>query len=235
MDIVIGVLLIIVLYFGSHQMVKRRQRRREKFLDSYRFHPQIRDKVAARHPHLQPSQLDEVMEGMRDYFRFCLQARKRMVSMPSQVVDDAWHEFILFTRSYQLFCLKTFGRFLHHTPAVVMKSPTQAQEGIQRAWRLACHHEKLSPKYPARLPRLFALDGQLKIVNGFTYSIDCKNKSSPNYGDGYCASHIGCSSGCGGDSGSSSADTGGFFSGSDSDSGCSSDSGGCGGGCGGGD
>jgi hypothetical protein len=42
------------------------------------------------------------------------EAKKRLVAMPSQVVDDAWHEFILFSQSmlgiaggftYQLDCL----------------------------------------------------------------------------------------------------------------------------------
>ncbi len=49
--------------------------------------------------------------------------------MPSQVVDDAWHEFILFTRAYQQYCNKALGRYLHHTPAEAMDSPTIAQEG----------------------------------------------------------------------------------------------------------
>ncbi|SPZ13115.1 Uncharacterized conserved protein [Pseudomonas aeruginosa] len=53
-----------------------------------------------------------------------------------QVVDVAWHELILHTRLYQHVCRKGLGRFLHHTPAQAMRSPRQAQEGIQRAWKL---------------------------------------------------------------------------------------------------
>jgi len=149
-----------------------------------------------------------------------------MVAMPSQVVDVAWHEFILFTRSYELFSNKAIGRFLHHTPTEAMKSPTLAQEGIKRAWRLACATENISPTSPARLPLLFAIDTMLNIDDGFRYSLNCKDKSSPAYADGYCAGHIGCAAGCGGDSVHSS-DSGGFF---DSFGG-SSDCGG--GGCGG--
>ena len=36
---------------------------------------------------------------------------------PSLVVDLVWHEFILFTRYYQEFCMTHFNRFIHHTPS----------------------------------------------------------------------------------------------------------------------
>jgi hypothetical protein len=35
---------------------------------------------------------------------------------PSYLVDLAWHEFILFTKYYNTFCNKHYGRFIHHTP-----------------------------------------------------------------------------------------------------------------------
>ena len=35
---------------------------------------------------------------------------------PSKHVDDVWHEFILFTRTYQHFCEAKFGNFVHHQP-----------------------------------------------------------------------------------------------------------------------
>jgi hypothetical protein len=35
---------------------------------------------------------------------------------PSKKVDKAWHEFLLFTREYEQFCTKRYGRFMHHNP-----------------------------------------------------------------------------------------------------------------------
>lgn len=35
---------------------------------------------------------------------------------PSLNVDLAWHEFVLHTRKYGVFCLENFGEFIHHTP-----------------------------------------------------------------------------------------------------------------------
>lgn len=188
--------------------------RHEHRIASYQFPAGIASKVAERYDHLDRRDLEQVMAGLRDYFYLCNTAGKRMVSMPSQVVDIAWHEFILFTRDYEQFCAKALGRFLHHTPAEAMSSPTKAQNGIKTAWRIACHRERIDPRRPTTLPSLFAIDAALAIPDGFHYRLDCKGA---NPGQAYCASHIGCGSGCG------------------SSSGCSGDtSDGCGGGgCGG--
>lgn len=198
-------------------VASRRRTARTRFIDSYRFPPGIRARVRKRYPHLAEADLDRVLAGLTAWFQISLQAGRRRVSMPSQAVDAAWHEFILFTRNYRDFCNKALGRFLHHTPAEAMRSPTEAQEGIRRAWRLSCAREGIDPRAPSRLPLLFALDADLRIADGFRYALDC-GLGARRAADGstpYCASHIGCGSGGG-------------------DGGCSSDSGCSGGGCGGG-
>jgi len=199
------------------------RQRQAAYIERYPYQRFLDKRLAARRPELSPEQRTEVLAGLHDYFQLCRRARRRMVAMPSQAVDDAWHEFILFTRQYDKFCRHAFGRFLHHTPAEAMSSPTQASDGIRRAWRLACAQEKIDPKKPERLPRLFALDASLGIAGGFIYQLDCMAARNGATGDAYCASHIGCSSGCSGDSGSGDSGS------SDGDGGS-----GCGGGCGGG-
>lgn len=179
------------------------QQQRLEMIRGYPFSQSMRLKFRDVRPDLDSAQEQQVFDGLRDYFILCAQARGRFVSMPSQVADDAWHAFILHTRVYQDFCNKAFGRFLHHTPAEAMSTPTQATAGIQRAWNLACALERINPKQPDRLPRLFALDGMLNIANGFRYDTHCTPGS-----DRYCASHIG-GSGCGSGCGSGSADSSG--------------------------
>jgi hypothetical protein len=191
------------------------RQRRAAYIAAYPYQRSLDRRLAARRPELSAEQRNEVFAALDDYFQLCGKAGRRMVAMPSQAVDDAWHEFILFTRQYDTFCRHAFGRFLHHTPAEAMRTPTQASEGLKRAWRLACAHEKIDPKKPERLPRLFAIDAALGIAGGFIYQLDCLAASGGASGSGQCASHIGCGGGCSGDSGSS-------------------DGGGCGGGCGGG-
>lgn len=198
------------------------RQRQAAYLERYPYQRFLDQRLAVRRPELSAAQRAEVFAGLHDYFQLCRRAGRRMVAMPSQAVDDAWHEFILFTRQYDKFCRRAFGRFLHHTPAEAMRSPTQASDGLRRAWRLACAQEKINPKKPERLPRLFALDASLGIAGGFIYQLDCMAARNGAAGSGYCASHIGCSSGCSGDSGSGDSGS------SDGDSGS-----GCGGGCGG--
>ncbi|PIV30479.1 MAG: hypothetical protein COS35_06435 [Zetaproteobacteria bacterium CG02_land_8_20_14_3_00_50_9] len=220
-NIIVYILLSVAI---GYVVLKFRRSRQLAYIATYQFHPNIVLKVKVKYPHLSDQDVDYVFEALRDYFHICHVAKKRMVAMPSQVVDVAWHEFILFTRNYKQFCQKAIGRFLHHTPTQAMSSPTLAQEGIKRAWRLACAKERISPTSPTRLPRLFAIDGTLRIEDGFKYSINCKDKSSPMNRDGYCAGHIGCASGCAGDS-SSSGGSGGFFD-SSGDASCGSSCGG---------
>ena len=73
-----------------------------------------------QHPHLSDKDCPLVAQALRQFFQTYLHGGRRPVSMPSRVVDDLWHAFILHTRTYQQFCNQTFGRFLHHTPAVVL-------------------------------------------------------------------------------------------------------------------
>ena len=222
------IIFIALLLLLSFMYVKSRRSRQLVFIRTYIFHKAIKEKIKKKYPQLDDQQVNLVFRALRDYFWMCRKAKRQSVSMPSQVVDDAWHEFILFTKAYYDFCNKALGRFLHHTPTEAMQTPTIAQEGIKRAWRLACANENINPVTPEKLPLIFAIDSLLQIPDGFTYSLNCRDKNSPGYG--YCASHIGCATGCSG----SSAVTGGspgFFDGWFDSAGCASDSGG--GGCGG--
>ena len=62
---------------------------------------------------------------------------------PSHRVDLAWHELILFTRTYQRLCEEEFGRFLHHTPG-----GTDAENKLQFAETLRLYRERFG-KPPA--------------------------------------------------------------------------------------
>jgi hypothetical protein len=200
---------------------------RLQFLEQFRMPDAVVDRFRQKHPDLSGEQELLVREGLQQYFRICQRARGRFVSMPSQVVDDLWHDFILFTRHYRNFCGKAFGRFLHHTPVEVMPSPHLATAGIRRTWFHACHIEGINPKRPERLPLLFALDARLGIANGFFYTLNCANTATSS-SNTFCASDIGC----GGSVAGCAGDTGGHGSG---DSGSGGDGGtSCGGGCGGG-
>ncbi len=219
-NIVLAIILGSVVLYLIYEMYKKTDvKRREAYINNYKFPLRISQTLLTTYPHLKVSDVDLIMKGLREYFHVCNMAGKTMVSMPSQAVDVAWHDFILFTRKYESFCQKGLGRFLHHTPAEAMQSKTIAQDSIKVAWNFSCKRENIDVNTPKKLPLLFALDSSLNINDGFKYSLDCRAKN----GAAYCAGDIGCSSGCSGDSGDSSF----------GDSGCGGDSS-CGGGCGGG-
>lgn len=176
----------------------RRRTAREQFINDYRFPSGVRQRVLKRYPHLTDDQLDLVFRALRDYFHLCRKARRRLLAMPSQVVDVAWHEFILFTRNYQAFCSRSLGRFLHHTPSEAMADRTVATDGIKRTWRLACLREGIDPKAATAVPLLFAIDGRLGIEDGFHYVLNCAHMVAAANSNSFCASHIGCGGGCGG-------------------------------------
>jgi len=163
---------------------------------------------------------------LRQFFLAYLKGGLKPVAMPSQVTDDLWHEFILYTRQYQQFCTQAFGRFLHHTPTAVMGRNRSSNEGLRRVWWHVCLEENINPRKATRLPLLFAIDSKLGLGDGFHYELDCSKRNPDGSGSngGHCASDFSDSSIDGGTDGFGDSDSGGGDGGGDS---------GCGGGCGG--
>jgi len=147
--------------------------RREAFIRNAELPRGLFDKLRARHPHMTVKDCQLVAHGLRQFFLAYLKSGRKFVSMPSQVVDDLWHEFILYTRNYENFCRKAFGRFLHHTPAEVLGSNRRKNEGLRRCWWFVCREENINPRAATRLPLLFALDAKLGISGGYSYVPDC--------------------------------------------------------------
>lgn len=213
-----------VAFAGVSGVLWQRQSkaRREAHIRDFTLPKGLFDKLCKQHPQLTMKDCHLVAQGLRQFFLAYLQSGCRHVAMPSQVVDDLWHEFILYTKNYEQFCKQAFGQFLHHTPAEALNQSQRGDAGLRRCWYQACRQENIDPRNPSRLPLLFALDTKLDIVNGFAYVPDCHGvrRQADTGAAAHCGADIGAS-GCGG---------GGSI---DSDSG-SSDGGSCGGGgCGG--
>lgn len=213
-----------------------RRAARADFIRSYMFPRGLLDRFGIMHPELSLKERQLVAHALRQFFLAHLKSGCKFVSMPSQVADDLWHQFILYTRNYETFCNESFGSFMHHTPAVALGADRQDNTGLRRAWWYCCLEENINPKKATRLPLLFSLDEKLNIANGFRYALDCKGVKREGSQGGNGSVY------CGGDMSSSSFDgtTDGFgdssssFGGSSSDSAGGGDGGGCGGGCGGG-
>ena len=220
--------------------------KRAEFIRQYAFPAGLFDKLVSRRPELERRDVALVSRGLRHFFLAYLNSGRQFVSMPSQVADDLWHEFILYTKNYDQFCRRAFGGFFHHSPALVLSAEQKAgNAGLRRVWWHCCKEENINARNPSRLPLLFALDAKLKIAGGFFYATDCAAMRADGRSDTYCGGDFSSSSIDGGTSGfGEGAAEGGIggggsggdgSSGSGSDGGGSSDGGSCGGGgCGGG-
>jgi hypothetical protein len=203
---------------------------RRQFIRDAALPPFLVKKLREAHPQLSAGDAQLVLRGLRQFFMAHLRSGRKFVSMPSRVVDTAWHAFILHTQGYQAWCRTAFGGMLHHTPAEVLGRDPKRNDGLRRTWFWACKEESIDPRKPARLPLLFALDKKFAVAGGFVYVADCTAIDRAAGSDAYCGTSFGDgASGAGGD-----ADG---FGGSEGGSSSSSDGGGsdgCGGGCGGG-
>lgn len=195
---------------------------RERFIRDYNWPKGLLDRLAKRRPEFSLKDRALVARGLRQFFLAYLRSRGRFVSMPSQAVDDLWHEFILYTKGYDEFCRQAFGGFLHHTPAVVLGDDQQSNAGLRRCWYWCCREENIDPRNASRLPLLFALDAKLGIADGFRYAPDCKALQPGQSGSTHCGGDLG--SGDGSDGGSGDAAS------SDGSDGGGDGGGGCGGG-----
>ena len=222
-------LLIVCAVFGTLLWTvwrKLREARRADFIRGYAFPKGLIEKLQRQRPGLPAKDGQLVARALRQFFLAHLKSGRQFVAMPSQVTDELWHEFILYTRHYERFCRQAFGRFMHHTPAVVLAQAQRDNTGLRRTWWHCCRDENINPRKPTRLPLLFALDAKLGIAGGVVYSPrprppgaggNSNGGAEITYGDDFAdASFSGDADAMGG------ADAGG-------------DGGGDGGGCGGGD
>ena len=115
--------------------LRRSARKRERFITEYEFPGYLWKRVRKRAPDLGERDLQLVERGLREWFVCCAWRGRTVLGMPSRLVDEAWHEFILDTLTYTAFCEKAFGSYLHHTPDEAMGTPmARALDDTVRAW-----------------------------------------------------------------------------------------------------
>ena len=186
--VLIGTFYMTLCFWIYKKMIKNNKE--IAFIDSYQFPRGIKERISRHYPKLTPDQLFLVMQGLRQFFQLSKSAK--VISMPSKVVDVAWHEFILSTQQYVEFCQLAFGRLLHHTPEQEITGPAILEEGIKEAWYLACEWEGIDQKSPSKLPFLFAIDTEMSISDGFHHALENSYATDRNTACG------GGFSGCGG-------------------------------------
>ena len=170
-------------------------------------------------------QIESAFDNLRIFFQIVRLANGKTVAMPSRLVDEIWHEFILNTECYQEFCDKAFGRYLNHRPdSDNQSSNSSSRKNIQRSWQLA--EEIQFPSSASSTPTLFLIDQLFHIDGAMKYSKsdleEFRSKSSSTCDSAiFTGAGHHCSKDSGSDTWSSPSGTGG--------NNCSSCRSGCGG------
>ncbi len=169
----ITIYLIVFLIWSSF-----RKNRQQTLIKNYHFPEELNEKISARYPHLSKENLIDVEQQLKHFFQIANACQPATVAMPSQVVDVAWHEFILHTREYHWFCHRAFGCYFHHHPFSKAVSSQEIQTSLQRTWLHSCNAENIDPEAPQRLPLIFSIDYSLKITDGNTFNVKDADKST---------------------------------------------------------
>jgi hypothetical protein len=86
--------------------------------------PYLEDKLLRLGTVTTREQAHALFQEVKKYLVLAAEAELE-IPMFSQRIDDAWHQFILFTRQYGEFCREFAGHFLHHEP---LESPPSAPD-----------------------------------------------------------------------------------------------------------
>lgn len=183
--IIIGVLLAFLTLLA---WVNRGEKNKWRVIQSFEFPAEVSVGVKERYPHLTDDDVKIALEQLRLYFLICWEGDKNEVAMPSRLVDECWHSFILQTRSYQSFCNKAFGGFLHHAPKRLISGSEASENGAANEPQkinlkegakvfqaaLAMTDIVANPSKTAqaslRVPMLFAIDSMMNIPDGHMYT-----------------------------------------------------------------
>ncbi len=103
--------------------------RREEFIRSYRWPAGLLERLERHHAGFERKDSALVSRGLRQFFLAYLRSGQKFVSMPSQIADDLWHEFILYTREYQAFCSQGVRRLPASHPGRRAERQPQEQRG----------------------------------------------------------------------------------------------------------
>lgn len=69
-------------------------------------------------------------QGMLAFLYLC--GTSDEVFTPSEIIDEMWHTFLLFTKDYDRFCQKFFGKKIHHNPDTTIS--TESKEKNQKQY-----------------------------------------------------------------------------------------------------
>ena len=177
-------LFLVLLMAVSVVALEGRQWSKQKLaLKDWRFDETYVQEVLLKYPHLTQMQVLEAFEQLRLYVQICWHYEKRMVAMPSKLIDACWHVFICDTRNYARFCEAILGWFLHHEPSAngelqkadITKLSQLQMLSMARTYQGALAIElkdSTTNQSKVAVPKLFKIDELMGIPGGNNYSVE---------------------------------------------------------------
>lgn len=97
-----------------------------------------------------------ISTALQDFFILHLLHPKQSFTMPSIMVDNLWHAFILDSKCYSDYCQNAFGNYFHHIPNYQFDDKNH--DKLLFTWQESCRLHNILPDNPQQLPRLFLVD-----------------------------------------------------------------------------
>lgn len=91
-------------------------------LDKYQIPLRVVDRLRQKKPfdYMTDDQIKEILDEYKRYIAILIinYRNGKRVEMVSEIVDEVWHTYILFTNEYRKFCEVIVGEYIHHEPNV---------------------------------------------------------------------------------------------------------------------
>jgi hypothetical protein len=140
-------------------------------LDKYEIPSGVLERLKQERPFdkMTDSEIKEIINEFKKFIAILVinHGKDKRVEMVSELVDEVWHTYILFTNEYRTFCEIMVGEYIHHEPNVNPEErhgPLFPYEKKQSTEFFYKEHEK----YFGRLPKVW------KIRKSTTFEIKCK-------------------------------------------------------------
>lgn len=175
-------LFIVFTVFSSFGRLAMPRHTRIKSLLAYQFPDEVWAVFRKENPQLPDEQCQLAFKGLKEYFILQLleqsAGRNKSLGMPSVLVDQAWHAFMLFSVKYEDFCLKYFGKMIHHHPDPSARPGrldyrSRFKPDVVNTWSSYCRGRDQYPDYFTELsgmPLLFKLDDYADYAEGWRWT-----------------------------------------------------------------
>lgn len=92
-------------------------------LEDYEIPQGVLDRLCNKRPFSQMSkrEIDECILEIKKFIGLLVinKNKNRRIEMVSELIDEIWHTFILFTKEYETFSLQIMNGFIHHMPNTI--------------------------------------------------------------------------------------------------------------------